>query len=429
MRSPPLSLLLPLLCSLFSASISATPSADIPLECAHRDVAEDAQCQAPLRAVTTVVPHRHYIAKLPCVDCPVQKDDGHGGFKLQHNIDNDLFYNITLSPDNRTVVLNGKPIFPSAPSPPSPRLSARRIRPNMTRAELHSGIYCTLESCKWSDLDCRCFAEQWAGDDSLATLDFDYHSHWIESHKETETEKWEITFDAIGGYSGIEFNDTEQLMLRIIVQGKELPQKENYPGEQDMQAASSLFGPFQDDPETQYEYQITAVELMERSYMFPPAPTPTVWWKIKHFFGWEPDRINGHLIYLEREWDAYGKKGTLRNALGNIIYGWPWDLVGIIVGSAIGGTVALYGFYRLFLLAMRQRELARWDGMDAVWEQMRAEHHDEEEDGLLGESYRDEPAGGRTSVGNYRDDGPVVKPLPSKPLPEKPLPAVPLIDA
>ena len=113
-----------------------------------------------------------------------------------------------------------------------------------------------------------------------------------------------------------------------------------------------------------------------------------------------------------------------------MLYDWPWDLVGIIVGSTLAGLVVLYGVYRLILLILEQRRLAQWGGMDEVWRQIRQDGGSEEE-GLLEGGYRDEPDEERRGMGRYTDEDeglPVNKPLPSKPLPEKPLPDVPLID-
>lgn len=104
----------------------------------------------------------------------------------------------------------------------------------------------------------------------------------------------------------------------------------------------------------------------------------------------------------------------------------------------------------MFWVVKEQRELARWDGMDVVWENIRrgggggggegsgraAGAYMDEEDGLLRGAgvYRDEPEDGDVEgesgfLARYTDEVRMDKPLPSKPLPEKPLPAVPLIDA
>jgi hypothetical protein len=79
MRSRSLSLSLPLglclvlllLLSLFTSSVAASVY-DLPLECAGRKGGKsDEACQQPLKEVTSVLPGQFYVAKLPCVGCPV----------------------------------------------------------------------------------------------------------------------------------------------------------------------------------------------------------------------------------------------------------------------------------------------------------------------------------------------------------------------
>lgn len=89
----------------------------------------------------------------------------------------------------------------------------------------------------------------------------------------------------------------------------------------------------------------------------------------------------------------------------------------------------LFGIYKLFIWLQQQRDLATWDGMDDVWDNLRQERINEEEDALLDGRYRDDPdEGGSFGPPRYTDEPLTMKPLPSKPLPEKPLPDVPLID-
>ena len=154
----------------------------------------------------------------------------------------------------------------------------------------------------------------------------------------------------------------------------------------------------------------------------------TFWSKIAHFFGSDPKPPKNHVVYLQNEWDAHGKKGTLRNAFGYFIYETEWTGIFIIVGGILAGIGALYGLYRLCLVVIEQRRLAQWGGIDEVWRQMRA-GGSEEDFGLLDDDrYRDYPDDSQSPPPSYSDEVQVNKPLPSKPLPDKPLPAVPLIE-
>lgn len=323
--------------------------------------------------------------------------------------------------------MNEKPIFPSInTNPHPPQLFTHQVPPDFGRANLDTSIQCAEAPCTLNGQRCNCISPSFSG----VILDFDYYSHWLESHPETQTEKWEITFDAIGGREGLQgpihrYNSTEQYVLRIIMQGKEI-EGERYAGEKDLQAASSLFGNLEES-EALYEYGIASVEVMERRHVFQGPEKLGFWGRIRRFFGMDIMRDDGHVVYLQEEWGWYGKKGSIRNGLGTMIHEWPWQLVFIVIVSVIGGLFALWGVFKLFFLVKQQRELARWDGMDDVWERLRRDTVDEEEDRLLDGGYRDEPDEGSPPA--YTDEVQTNKPLPSKPLPEKPLPAVPLIDA
>lgn len=131
--------------------------------------------------------------------------------------------------------------------------------------------------------------------------------------------------------------------------------------------------------------------------------------------------------------------------MGVVLHEWRWDIVFSVVGAVALGAFCLYSSWWLFAAVKRQRELARWDGMDLVWARMRrsggGEEGAEAEAGLLSGSYRDEVGyrdgsrdeGYRDEVEglppSYEDEVQTNKPLPDKPLPDKPLPAVPLIEA
>jgi hypothetical protein len=265
-----------------------------------------------------------------------------------------------------------------------------------------------------------------------AELDYDFYSHM----PDTQTDKWEITFDVIRGWdmmpreSIFVANHTGQKMLKIVVQGNEMDRKK-------MQGGGSLF----ENPEyseTLYEYSILSVELAKRTHGFPASHKLGLWGGLSRFFGLDVVRADGHIVFLYEEWGRYGKKGSLRNHWGAFVHDWPWTAIFVILGSTVGVIVGTFLACKLFNVVKQQRELARWDGIDTVWANLRREPEggNEAEDRLLHEPERYRDSDGE---GSYRDDfdeendgGEEVqtnKPLPSKPLPEKPLPAVPLIDA
>lgn len=226
--------------------------------------------------------------------------------------------------------------------------------------------------------------------------------------------QWVITYDPIG------LKDPSRKMLRIVLHGQDSGVQENIP---DSQESSTLFGSSGRQHRTAYELEITGVELVQPTGTYPSPRQLGAWGKVKHFFGYDPVTLN-HFVYIRDEWGFYGKEGTLKEMIGIFLFDWPWDLIGIIVGSVVGGLVALYGLYRLFLLGLKQKRLAQWRGMDEVWRQMRA--GELEGDHLLRGEYRDDPEDGMPPP--YSAELPINKPLPSLPLPDKPLPAVPLID-
>ncbi|KAF1960037.1 hypothetical protein CC80DRAFT_544502 [Byssothecium circinans] len=423
---------------------------DFPLNCAGRKAANNKECQEPLPdAVTAVLPGKFYVARLPCLDCPAVETAGENEGRKSEN---ELFFNISLSHDKRTLYLNDQPILPTFTTIPTPqRIAASQIAPDFTRADLDTTIECALEIC--ADKPCSCLNSSRPDTDwyfGKANLDFDFSSHWLSTDSATQREKWEVTFDVIGGWDNLagdkvwKANHTKQQMLRILVEGEEID-GEIYPGEKNRQGGGSLFEENPATEETQYEYTITSVGLTKRTYTFPITPQALGFWSgLRRFFGLDVVRTDGHVVYLQEEWARYGKKGSLRNHMGVIVNDWPWTGIFATLGSVVGGIVALYLASKLFTIVKQQRELARWDGMDTVWANMRrdseARDEDEEGDGLLsreeryrdsvGEgSYRDDVDDAGSGPPRYTDDVQTNKPLPSKPLPEKPLPAVPLIDA
>jgi hypothetical protein len=271
---------------------------------------------------------------------------------------------------------------------------------------------------------------------SAIAPDYEYRRTQVKA-QDDGTAQWEITFDAIGGLDSESgrslgnFDRPEQQMLKIVLKGKQIEQDDVPP---EILPPSSLF----DDAESPgspyemapiYELEIADVQLVERSYTFPDPPKPTFWSKVKYFFGYTTDTPD-HIIYHFDNWDSHGRKGTLKNAIGIILYDWKWDFVLIVVAIVIGGLSVLYGIYRLILFIIEQRRLAKWSGMDEVWRQI--EDEGDEGDGLLDRGYRDYPDD-TSPPPRYTDEVHINKPLPSKPLPavpslDKPLPTVPLID-
>lgn len=269
---------------------------------------------------------------------------------------------------------------------------------------------------------------------AYAVNDFDKK----EALPDTDTEYFNIGFDVISGNNGHsadpwwKYESAKQETLNIFLAGKDVT-----PGRQksDGQPADP-FG--ESNYETKiYEYTILDVQLIRRQseWTYPQSKKLSVWGKIGRFFGggvWdinEPGRQR--LVFVDSEWGWYGKKGTLRQIFGEFIT-WPWwGLAGIIALSVFVGISVLYGLFHLYLWLVQQRQLAKWNGMEDVWNNIRRASVEEEEDGLLGAEYRDDPGEGRSSSSHHYTDEPSssMKPLPSKPLPEKPLPDVPLIDA
>ncbi|KAK7190889.1 hypothetical protein DPSP01_007849 [Paraphaeosphaeria sporulosa] len=438
MRSLPYAL--PALSLFLPRAVVGSP--ELSLDCASHDGRTNDECKRPMQAVTTVTPGAYYIAKIACPDCAVPEFSGERENRTYSLVqkENDLFFNISLTRDHRTLLLNGQPIFPSlSTNPHPPYISTPQIAPNFTRSDLADTLACARK-CRDESHGCACIESVI----STAELDFDYYSKWLDSHPETQTEKWEVTLDAIGGSNGPDkdagrvFGSDDQSVLRIIMQGKEI--QKDRPGSH-KQAGSPLSGGYQ-EPETVYDYEIASIEFSQRYAEVPRVEKLGLWDKLRRFFGSDVVRGDGHVVYLAEEWGGYGKKGSLRQGFGIVVHEWRWDIVFTIVGVVALGLAAAWFSWWLFFAVKRQRELARWDGMDQVWARMRRDGGDEEDAQLLAAGYRDENAyrdresadeGYRDEPGDsppsYSDEIQTNKPLPSKPLPEKPLPAVPLIES
>jgi hypothetical protein len=345
-------------------------------------------------------------------------------------------FNITLSHDKRSVLLNHEPFFPQLPTIPTPpTIYVPELRPNFSYRNLSFALACHESYCQpepaFEPYSKDCAA--WCSELQLGTTPIDYlyimsGTERGDNRVEAGVRYWEFNVDAIGrgnGYmkdSKLGFDNKLQTMLKVVVEGTELKKGRLAAGQ------DTLFSPF-DQREKTYEYRIAEVKLVDRKFKFPASKPLTLFRSISRFFGKDVWEAPGQLVYIRDEWGLYGKEGTLRNMFGNFIHWHSWYLIGIILGSLLGGGLVIYGLYTFFVWIQQQRELMKWDGMDDVWDKLRRER-EEEENALLNGRYRDEPdEGGSPMPPSYTDDLDTMKPLPRKPLPEKPLPAVPLIDA
>lgn len=67
---------LPVSLLFLSWSILALADSDTTrLDCAHKN-GKDASCNEPIDAVTPITPGYYYIAKVPCLDCPIVVNEG-----------------------------------------------------------------------------------------------------------------------------------------------------------------------------------------------------------------------------------------------------------------------------------------------------------------------------------------------------------------
>ncbi|KAF2018036.1 hypothetical protein BU24DRAFT_491085 [Aaosphaeria arxii CBS 175.79] len=406
------------------ASDAFTSSKQSPHYYLNRSIDENLSCLPPLDPVTTITPDL-YFANIPCLDCPVVLT-GPKGETYESVTRNSLLYNISLSNDRSQLLLNDVPVFPALASPSKylrlPPVFVSQISPGYAREDLDKAIACTdealLDSSSPAHLHSMCQHPKF----SILQVDYDYSA--FELPGDNGRLKWKIGFDNIGrkvpdGPGYWTFNHTDQKMVEVILSGIEI---EREISNSDVQAGSTLFGQAGQKKDVKYKLKVEKVDLVPRQYKFLPPPPSTLWTKIRHFFGFDPAPPKGHIVYLRDEWADYGKKNTLKNAFGVFIYDWPWATVLLVIGCIIASLLVLYGAYRLVLVAIEQRRLAQWGGMDEVWQRMRDVGN--EEDGLLEDAYQDDP----DDPPRYTDEVQVNKPLPSKPLPEKPLPAVPLID-
>lgn len=336
------------------------------------------------------------------------------------------FLNVTLTNDTRSILLNGKRIFPTLNTIPTPpQISVQLLHPTFSYKNLSAATSCPDPTCDGTEISPECI--EWCQRLPLGrlTLDFEYAAHLQKEEPDANIRYWEIVFDPVGGRSGVsssfEFDDPDRKSLLIVVAGQ--PVKPGHKKAQKGPQDGGLFGSVGGDDV--YELEIIKVEQVMRRFNFS-TPRLTVWGKIKRFFGADVWKADGELVYLSEEWGAWGKKGTLRNLVGNVFHSNFVGLFFIIIGSIVGGFIALRVIHSLYGLIKQQSGLARWEGIDAVYSQLNQERAPEDEESYLYRDSFDEGAS-RRSLG-YNDERTAMKPLPTKPLPEKPLPQEPLID-
>ncbi|KAI8934055.1 hypothetical protein NX059_008821 [Plenodomus lindquistii] len=346
-----------------------------------------------------------------------------------------LLLNITLTADNRTILLNDKPIYPLPTIPTPPEFWVTQRPNDFSNTNLSSGLSCVDPYCRGNEIDPSC--REWCTDLLLSSVKIDY-LYTVQARRNDRADKdvrfryWEVSVDIVGGKAGTwfphwKFDDALQKSLWLLVEGKESYQGRGRGPKEG--GASDLFGAGGVE-ESAYEYRIVDIRLEPRTYK-PPAKKPLgVWRTLGRFFGADVWQEEGRrFLYLDEEWGVYGKKGTLRNSFGHFVHWHGWFVLWYIIPSTIAAVAAVVGSYKLYFWVQQQKQLMSWDGMDDVWDRLRNESSVEEGDTLLQGAYQDEPDVGCSSGSlRYTDEPLSFKPLPSKPLPEKPLPSVPLID-
>ena len=353
------------------------------------------------------------------------------------------FFNVTLANDTRSILLNGKKIFPTLNTIPNPpHISVQSLHPDFSYNNLTAATSCSNPTCELSKKAPKISPDciEWCQTLPLGRLlaDYSYAAHVQKEETDAKIKYWEIVFDPVGGRnmptagsSGVSmpwtFDDPDRKSILIVVAGQ--PVKRGHRKPQPHNEDGGLFGSVVGSEE--YELEITKVEQVVRRFEFR-TPGLSLWGRIKRFFGGDVWKEEGELVYLSEEWGIWGKKGTLRNWVGEVLHSNFVGLFFIIIGSVVGGFIALRIVHSLWLFAKQQSGLARWKGIDAVYSQLNQESglDNDEESNFRGDwrgDYRDSYDEGpsRASMGRNEER---MKPLPTKPLPEKPLPQEPLID-
>jgi hypothetical protein len=406
----------------------------------NQEGADVEKCAQQIDSVVAVTPGASYFTKIACKDCPYAEtfeedpDKEIPKRRITHG-DQELFFNVTLANDTRSILLNGKRIFPTLTTIPTPpQISVELLRPDFSYNNLTSATTCSNPTCSGAKISPDCTA--WCQELPLGRLlvDYEYAAHVQKEEPDANIRFWEIVFDPVGGRSlppagrsGAssvwQFDDPERKSILIVVAGQPVKRGHRKPVKHE---DDGLFGSVGGDEE--YELEITKVEQVMRRFNFS-TPRLTIWGKIRRFFGADVWKTEGELVYLSEDWGVWGKKGTLRNLVGQVFHSNFVGLFFIIIGSIVGGFIALRVIHSLYGLIKQQSGLARWEGIDAVYSQLNQDRSGDEEDVMFRGDYRDsfEEGGSRRSLG-YHDERSSMKPLPTKPLPEKPLPQEPLID-
>ncbi|KAF1926143.1 uncharacterized protein M421DRAFT_423134 [Didymella exigua CBS 183.55] len=428
--------------------------------------ADGEKCAQKMAAVVEVAPGQRYLTTIACKDCPyaetshVGSDGGLSESRMAHG-DQELFFNVSLASDSRSVLLNGHKIFPvlrTIPNPP--HLAVPLLHPDFSYANLTAATTCSDPTCSQPTTGSDCIA--WCQSLPLARMaaDYSYSAHTQREEADAQIRFWDIVFAPVGGRSlsgtphasGVsaawKLDDPARRALHIVVAGQPVKRGNRHrPHNED---DGGLFAPVRADE--MYSLEITKVEHVARRFDFPPQHLG-FFGTVTRFFGGDVWKADGELVYLSEEWGAWGKRGTLRNWVGDVFHSNFVGLFFIVVGSVVGGFIALRVVQSAWLFAKQQRSLARWKGIDAVYSQLnqggdghggdwdrrdRTEQDRWDGSAISGASSQSSFSG--AWQGDYRDsydDTPRpspastherMKPLPTKPLPEKPLPLEPLID-
>lgn len=345
-------------------------SENILIDCAPSRGPPSEECLTSLESIAVFKPGKTIFAKLNCFDCPTIERLGMGLHRITHE-PNDLvgtnflgylvtfftvamcghpslslillsnvliqFYNISISSSKTELYLNNVLIFPTPPVLPS-KLYATQVPLNFSQASLAATYECIDFPCIGLGDECTCIP------DALGTyaLSFHYTAFILPQTKSTDgTEIWGVMFDAIGGHNEyvsdpyVHFNSLDQMVLYITVE--------------------------MDSDET---LGILGASLVQRQGQFAPgfgSGEIRFLEKVWMFFGFEADDTfgPGHVIYLQNQWDIYGRRGTLKHLLTKLQGDWHLDLISIVFGSIIGFSGLLYGIYWLGRILHPWHPLAR----------------------------------------------------------------------
>lgn len=291
-------------------------------------------------------------------------------------------YNISLSHSRSTLLLNGVQIFPPPASPPThpPEIQAPQTRRTYTVANLKAAQQCIHNSCN-SPSCLGCLVQEQG---ILAVLSYEYSLEPVERDADAANPHriWDVRFDALGGSNGteraeaVEFSDEKQKVIVVRV-------KESNPDE-DVAAVEKL--------------TIMGIKLKKRREDWGKTlPALSSWQRFRVFLGLHTGDVRpNHIIYHQKEWDKFGRIGTLGQWWRSSAEGFMVIFVTIAVGALV-----LLGLYKV-LQSSRVQQALKGEGYVRLGE-------DDEGDYEIGEVQ-----------GSGRN-----KPLPPKPLPDKPLPGVP----